>query len=229
MVGYARRIRKLQYQIGIPVTDFDILGAQDPNETRANSCRFVYSKDQDKYQMQNKQVKATREAVNPCRYVRPKERDLNCNYKIDRSSKSVSPRYLIRRSPGEAFFPKPRVESEDFCRFSSRKDSNSFHHKTDSWTTQKSSIHWYVNPVDRYNKFFSSQDNNDGTDHHTDPRATQNPETLWYVNPGNICNQSDEENACYHRSSKSETQKEDENIERRRRHKSCTYKHNTFE
>lgn len=46
MAEYASRIRKLQQEIGIPATDFDndILPRQDTNETRANSCRFVYSK-----------------------------------------------------------------------------------------------------------------------------------------------------------------------------------------
>lgn len=226
MAEYASRIRKLRQEIGIQGTDFDeIPGAQDPNETRANSCRFVYSKNQNKAH-----------TVNSCRYVRPKERIQNCDYKIVSSSNSISPRDLGRRSPGEDFFSKSRLETENFCHFSSKKDGNRSDRQTDPGATWKPTTQWYVNPGDQFDKFYSTSENIDGTDHKADLWATQNPTTIWYVNPGNTSNRHDSEgtmydegNACYYGSSKSEPQKEDENIIRRRRRKSCTYKHNTFD
>jgi hypothetical protein len=129
----------------------------------------------------------------------PKERTLNCDYKIVSSADSVSPNDTGSRSPKEDFFSKPKLGAENFCRVSSKKDSIR-------------------------------------SDHKPDPRATQEPATIWYVHQGNIRNRSDSEgtiydegNTCYSRSSKSETQKEDEKLVRRRRRKSCTYKHDTFD
>lgn len=63
MLEYASRIRKLQQEIGIPVTQFeaDILNEQDlyQNQSR-KSCSYISSKERDENQTTHKEVKMGR-------------------------------------------------------------------------------------------------------------------------------------------------------------------------
>jgi hypothetical protein len=208
MSEYASRIRKLQKEMGIPVTQFnaDILDEQDleildeddvnQNESQ-NSCPNVFSKERDENQTPYKVVKIPTETINSCTYRRRRRLVTPDNEKMmDRSLEAIGSKNIAFPTPREELFSKPVPKGEKSCKcIRPKKHRDEPSREMEALTTDDEKFRWYVNPGDIYFQ----------------PRSV---EPLSPVD--------DDEN-CYNKSPEQDMQSEDEE-DRKRQRRSCTYK-----
>jgi hypothetical protein len=211
MSEYASRIRKLQQEIGIPVTQFnadilneqdqDILDEDDVNQNESqNSCPYVSSKERKENQTPYKVVKIRRRIINSCTYQRRRLVTPNNEKMMDRSLEASS-KDIAFPTPREGLFSKPVSKGEKSCQYiRPKKDRYEPRRETEPWTTDDEKYRWHVNPGD----------------------ITIQPHS---VEPGSPVD--DDEN-CYYKSPEHEMQSEDEE-DRKRKRSSCTYKRGSID
>lgn len=207
MSEYVSRIRKLQQEIGIPVTQFDadILNEQDQdildeddvkqNES-LNSCSYVSSKDRKESQTPYEVIRIRRKNINSCRYRRRRLVTPDNEKMMDRSLEAIGSKDIAIPTPREELFSKPISKVEKSCQYiRPKKDGNDPRREIEPWTTDDEKFRLYVNPGDIY----------------IQPRSVEPRSPLDY-----------DENYHY-KSPGHEMQSEDEE-DRKRQRRSCTYK-----